>query len=122
MDIRVFCFWKKKSFLIFSITNNYVCIQLFFRKATSIYISSNKIDIYTLCMCPSLCNTMDCSLPVSSVHAISQARILEWDAISFSRGIFLTQESHPDLLHCRQILYDLRHQGSPCIHYHVLSR
>ena len=29
---------------------------------------------------------MDCSLPVSSVHGILQARILEWVAISFSRG------------------------------------
>ena len=33
---------------------------------------------------------MDCSLPSSSVHGISQARILEWVAISFSRG-----SSHP---------------------------
>ena len=30
------------------------------------------------------CNPMDCSLPGSSVHGISQARILEWVAISFS--------------------------------------
>ena len=36
--------------------------------------------------CPTLCNTMDCSLPGFSVHGISQARILEWVAISFSRG------------------------------------
>ena len=32
------------------------------------------------------CNTMDYSLPGSAVHGISQARILEWVAISFSRG------------------------------------
>ena len=31
-------------------------------------------------------NSMDCSLPGSSVHGIFQARILEWVAISFSRG------------------------------------
>ena len=30
---------------------------------------------------------MDCSLPSSSVHGISQARILKWDVISFSRGL-----------------------------------
>ena len=29
---------------------------------------------------------MDCSLPDSSVHGIFQARILEWVAVSFSRG------------------------------------
>ena len=36
--------------------------------------------------CPTLCNSMDCSLPGSSVHRIFQARVLEWGAISFSRG------------------------------------
>ena len=36
--------------------------------------------------CPTLCNPMNCSLPASSIHGIFQARILEWFAISFSRG------------------------------------
>ena len=36
--------------------------------------------------CLTLCDPMDCSLPGSSVHRILQARILEWVAISFSRG------------------------------------
>ena len=36
--------------------------------------------------CPALCNPMDCSPPASSVHGISQASILEWVAIPFSRG------------------------------------
>ena len=36
--------------------------------------------------CPTLCDPMDCSPPGSSVHGIHQARILEWIAISFSRG------------------------------------
>ena len=36
--------------------------------------------------CPTLCNPVDCSPPGSSVHGILQARILEWVAISFSRG------------------------------------
>ena len=33
-----------------------------------------------------LCDPVDCSLPGSSVHGIFQARVLEWVAISFSRG------------------------------------
>ena len=33
-----------------------------------------------------LCDPLDCSLPGSSVHGILQARILEWVAISYSRG------------------------------------
>ena len=36
--------------------------------------------------CQTLCNSMGCSPPGSSVHGILQARILEWVAISFSRG------------------------------------
>ena len=36
-------------------------------------------------LCPTLCNPMDYNPPVSSVHGIFQARILEWVAISFSR-------------------------------------
>ena len=36
--------------------------------------------------CPTLCDPVDSSLPGSSVHEILQARILEWVAISFSRG------------------------------------
>ena len=36
-------------------------------------------------LCPTLCDPMDCSPPASSVHGISQARILEWVAIASSR-------------------------------------
>ena len=122
--------------------------------------------------CPILCDPMDCSLPVPSVHGIFQARVLEWVAISYSRGssqlrsqtwvsmspalaggvlerrshsvmsdslrphglyspwnspgqntgvgslsllqgIFPTQGLNAGLLHCRQILYQLNHKGSP---------
>ena len=53
----------------------------------------------------SLCDPMDCSPPGSSAHGILQGRILEWVAISFFRGFFLTQGLNTGLLHCRQILY-----------------
>ena len=36
--------------------------------------------------CSTLCHPMDCSPSGSAVHGIFQARILEWIAISFSRG------------------------------------
>ena len=36
--------------------------------------------------CPTLCDSMDCSLPGSSVHGISQPRILEWVVMPSSRG------------------------------------
>ena len=34
--------------------------------------------------CPTLSDPMDCSLPGSSIHGISQATVLEWGAIAFS--------------------------------------
>ena len=62
--------------------------------------------------CPTLCNHMDCSPPGSSVHGLSQARILEWVAISFSRG-----SSNPGIKPwssaLQEVLYHLSHQGSP---------
>ena len=57
---------------------------------------------------------MDCSPLGSSVLGIFQVRILEWVAIhSLLQEIFLTQGLNLGLLHCRQILYCLNHQGSP---------
>ena len=48
--------------------------------------------------CPTLCNPMDWSISGFSIHGIFQARVLEWVAISFSRGSFRprdwTQVSH----------------------------
>ena len=58
-------------------------------------------------LCPTLCDPMD-----YTVHGILQARILQWVAFPFSRGIIPTQESNPGLAHCRQILYQLSHKGS----------
>ena len=41
--------------------------------------------------CLTLGGPMDCSQPGSSVYGILRAKILEWVAIPFSRGIFPTQ-------------------------------
>ena len=56
---------------------------------------------------------MDYSSPGSSVPGILQARILEWVTSPFSKGFPQTQGVKPGLLHCRQILDRLSHQGSP---------
>ena len=45
-----------------------------------------KVKVLVIQLCPTLCNPVDYSLPGSSVHAILQTRILEWVAISYSRG------------------------------------
>ena len=44
---------------------------------------------------------------------ILQAKILQWVNLSLLQGIFPTQRSNPGLQHCRRILYQLSHKGSP---------
>ena len=63
--------------------------------------------------CWTLCRPMDCSPTGSSVHGIFQARILEWVAISFSRGIFLTQGSNLCLLHWQAGSFTTKPPGKP---------
>ena len=66
--------------------------------------------------CPALCDPME-----YTVHGILQARILEWGSRSLPQGIFPTQGSNPGLPHCRQILYQLSHRGSPGQLCHILK-
>ena len=75
-----------------------LCLDFFFYCEWGLwfyYIFEYSISIVLLrfCMCAkslqsclTLCDPMDCSLPGSSVHGISQARILEWVAMPSSRG------------------------------------
>ena len=65
--------------------------------------------------CLTLCNPMDCSLLGSSVHGLSQARILEWAAIASSMdlphpGIKPMSPAFPAL---QADSLRLSHQGSP---------
>ena len=62
--------------------------------------------------CPTLCDPMDCKLlcPWSS-----QGKDTRAGCHSLLPGIFLTQGSNPGLLHCRQTLSPLSHQGSPAL-------
>ena len=63
-------------------------------------------------LCPTLCDPVDYSTPGCSVHRLLQARILEWVAISFSGGIFLTQGLNLCLLSWQADSLLLSHQGS----------
>ena len=66
--------------------------------------------------CPTLYNALDCNPPGSSIHGISQARILEWVAVSFSRGSsWLRNRTH--LLHWREILYHWATREAQTFHY-----
>ena len=53
-----------------------------------------------------------------TVHGILQARILEWVVFPFSRGSSQPRDWNPGLPHCRWILYQLSHKGSPMLVSH----
>ena len=91
--------------------------ERFRSRPTSVVILHVKVSMLVTQLYSTVCLPRDCIPPGSSVQGIFQARILEWVDMSFSRGIFLTHGSNSGLLHCRQILYHLRHQGSPSVEY-----
>ena len=49
-------------------------------------IQKKLVKVFVAQSCLTLCNTVACSLPNTSVHGIPQARILKWVPIPFSRG------------------------------------
>ena len=66
-------------------------------------------------LCLTLCDPVDCSLPGSSVHGIFWVRILEWVAISYSRGSSPFRDW--TCIFCvscigSRVLYQPSHQGS----------
>ena len=64
-------------------------------------------------LCLTLCDPMDRSLPGSSIHGDSPGQNTGLGCHALLQGIFPTQGPNPGLPHCRQILYQLSHQGSP---------
>ena len=70
-------------------------------------------------LCQTLCNPMDCSPTGSSVHGDSPGQNTGVGCHALLQGIFSTQGMNTGLLHCRQILYCLNHQGSPYIRYFI---
>ena len=63
--------------------------------------------------CLTLCDSMDCS-PWNSPGQNTGV-----GSLSLLQGIFSTQGSNPGLLHCRRILYQLSHKGSPRKYIHL---
>ena len=60
--------------------------------------------------CPTLCDSMDCSLPGSPVHGDSPGKNTRMGCHALHQGIFPTQGSNLGLPHCRQILCHLCHR------------
>ena len=68
-----------------------------------------KVQVLAAQQCPTLCDSIDCSLPGSSVHGILQQEY--WSGLPFpSPGNLPDSGVELALRHCRQILYHLSHQ------------
>ena len=63
--------------------NDYYLLNIYYEARPEAKHFMCESEVAQLCL--TLRNLMDCSLPGSSIHGISQAIILEWLAISFSR-------------------------------------
>ena len=86
--------------------------------------------------CPTLCDPMGCSLPGSSVHGIFQATVLEWIAISFSRGssqprvrtrVSRTVDRRFTVWATREVLESVRHdlivwRGASAFKFYVIHK
>ena len=89
--------------LLLSLFGKNLCM---FLTAHSLFTSLSVARICSFAqLCLTLCDPLDCSLPGSSVHGSFQARILEWIAISSSKGS--SQPKDRTCISClvRQILY-----------------
>ena len=75
----------------------------------------NSVLCWVTQSCPTLCDPKNCSLQGSSVHWDFPGKNTRVGCHTLLQGIFPTQGSNLGLLHCRQILYHLCHQGSPRI-------
>ena len=83
-------------------------------------MNTRSCDKYSIHMCvlvtqscPALCNPMDCSSPGSS-GCMEFSGQEYWSGLGchfLLQGIFPTQRLNPGLLHCKQILFQLSHQG-----------
>ena len=76
-----------------------------------------KVKMLVSQSCPTLCNPMDCSLPGSPVHGISQARILRVGCHFLLQGIFLTQGLNLHLLSSQAIIFTTAPPGKPLLPY-----
>ena len=88
-----------------------------YSRITSFSFWNSAVVVVSRSVLSDSCNPTDCSLPGSSVHGVLQARILEWVAVSSSRGSSWprdwTQVSFC-LLHWQADSLPLGHKRSPC--------
>ena len=79
----------------------------------SVYIKIQLLLFLVTKLCPAVCNPMNCSLPDTFVHGISQARLLKWVAISFSRGFVPNSGIEPESPALAGMFFTTEPSGKP---------
>ena len=91
----LFFIWTDKTKLLLYSAGNYIQ-YLVANHNGKLYLKTMNIHMYVCVLvtqsCLTICDPKDCSPWGSSVHGIPQARILQWVAIPFSRGSFLSRD------------------------------
>ena len=82
--------WASAIFLMLPNQYLFICMGALGRQQALCWVlcfefHNNTMKVKVFRLCPTLCDLMDSSLPVSSIHGVLQARRLEWVAIPFSR-------------------------------------
>ena len=99
---------KKKIFLLWIVNSIYTLCVSDSLQLLILYMAICSVSQ----LCLTLCNFMDCYPPGSSVHRISQARILQWVVTSFSKGSSQTRDWTHYLLRRQADSLPLSHLGS----------
>ena len=100
----------------FLVSNLYYLYRL--DHAPFMNIQRNQVLFLNCCclvtkLCPTLCDSVDCSPPGSSAPGIPQAKNTGVDCHALLQGIFLPQGANSSLLHWQVGSLPLSHRGSP---------
>ena len=100
----------------YALNSSHLLLPLLCSQVCSLCLHLYCVHAKSLQKCLTLCNPIDSSLPGSSVHGISQARILEWDAMLSSRESSQPRDqnwvSYVSSIG-KRVLYHYCHLGSP---------
>ena len=80
-----------------------------------VHVVRLKVKVLVSQLCPTLCHTTDYEPARLLCPWNSSGKNTGVGCHSLLQGILPTQRLNLDLLHCRQILYGLSHQGSPAM-------
>ena len=104
LHVSMFLFLLLSSFPLYECTHLYSLFII----GRHLYCAWKKMKVKVIQLCLTLCDPMNLHSPWNS-----PGKNTEVGSLFLLQGIFPTQELNPGLPHCRQIIYQLSHQGSP---------